>query len=128
MEKKVPLFYGETPVGFVTVEESGSRTVLKAESYIVGDEIIRAYVRDEMCSEALLIGVMEPVDGILRAKRTYTRNDLFKANLSAEKIIAGEMQCAETVYFAVEWDSCSSPEELFFDRALQESLRGVEGI
>ncbi len=132
MTKSIPLFYSDIPIGFIRLQQQGSRFVFNAECRDIQNGIVRAYA----CSAnnpgiRLLIGVMIPENGILIARRTYTRNDLNMLKILPEQIDVGEIVadgCEISEAGKESWVKCKFPQRLFSDIALKSSLSGACGI
>lgn len=131
MEKRLPLFYADIPIGFITFAQQGSRFNLNAECSEVGDGVVRAYA----CSRSnpgirLLIGVMMPERGVLKARRVYTRNDLQELKILPEQIDMGEVVEDGRVKNDKNggWVRCAFPQKLFSDYALKNSVSSALDI
>lgn len=132
MEKLTSVYYNGVPVGNVLIKYKDNKLSLSARCWGIGDGVFRAFLRSSKKTEfRLLIGVMMPdVSGEMKAKRTYTRNDLLDVKFNFEDIDSGELVLYEKLGDSkkITWYECEEAKKFFSDAALKNSIRSSDKI
>jgi len=127
-----PLYCDNVARGTLIYQQDGLMRIFEARAPgIIDGGVWRAYVCMEGSAVRLPVGVMQPLNGGLRAAKSFTRLELAQAGFETAALTCGVMTAQvgwEEPGAIHEWAPAINAEKLVEDPALYSSIQNGEGL